>query len=130
MKLSNKIIHTILILSFVVVTGQNTIAYLYFKINQNYIAKTLCVQKDNPENFCMGNCYLAAIEKRLNKSKEQKNNNAIPVKYNSSNPVQEYIINQKFIFNKIENVILFSSNKTYQILIKDYAPSTPPPKFV
>lgn len=31
---------------------------LNFEINQTYIAKNLCVQKDKPDNCCKGHCYL------------------------------------------------------------------------
>ncbi len=128
MKFLNKIISVILIVFFLVITGENTIAYLYFKVNQKYIAKNLCVQKDLKDNFCMGNCYLAAIEKRLNKNKEKNSNNKIPVKYNSSNYFQEYLTIYQYRFNKTELVFVFHTEEKFQVLIKNYAPATPPPR--
>ena len=130
MKLFNKILCAIRIFVFLPITGQNTIAYLYFKINQNYIAKNICVQKDIKNNFCMGNCYLAAIQKRLNNNKKQQTDNTIPVKYNSSNTIQEYIVNGFYKLNKIEITGILKSEKRYNLLIKYYAPTTPPPQII
>lgn len=31
---------------------------LHFKINRDYIAKSLCVKKNEPGNCCKGSCYL------------------------------------------------------------------------
>ncbi len=128
MKFLNKIISVILIVFFLAITGENTIAYLYFKVNQKYIAKNLCVQKDLKDNFCMGNCYLAAIEKRLNKNKHDKKNNTTPVKYNTSNYFQEYIANYNYSFKKTESVSVFRTYKLFEIITKEYTPSTPPPR--
>jgi hypothetical protein len=130
MKIFNKILSILLITFFLVITGQNTIAYLYFKVNQNYIAKNICVQKDVKNNYCLGNCYLKAIQKRLAQNEENQNNNATPVKYNSSNPIQEYIVSNLIKFTKIESVTVFKNNKIYRLLEKDRVPLTPPPKFL
>lgn len=35
-----------------------SLPYLEYIINKDYIAKHLCIQKDNPENSCNGKCYL------------------------------------------------------------------------
>ena len=38
-----------------------------FKINQEYIAKSLCVNQDKPEMHCKGKCYL---KKKISENKE------------------------------------------------------------
>ena len=43
--------------------------YFSFKINQDYIAKNLCVEKDVKGSSCKGCCQL---KKKLNENKEQK----------------------------------------------------------
>jgi hypothetical protein len=43
--------------------------YVSFKINQDRIAKTLCVQKEIKNNCCKGKCHL---EKELKKADEQR----------------------------------------------------------
>ncbi|HBH05359.1 MAG TPA: hypothetical protein DDX92_02000 [Flavobacteriales bacterium] len=51
--------------------------YIDFKINQEYIAEFLCIEKDNPISVCNGNCNL---KEELNKSTENpdKNPPAVP----------------------------------------------------
>ncbi|MCB9202511.1 MAG: hypothetical protein H6604_05635 [Flavobacteriales bacterium] len=39
-----------------------------FKINQDFIAEVLCINKEKPEKHCNGKCYLA---KELEKSDEE-----------------------------------------------------------
>jgi hypothetical protein len=34
-------------------------AYISFKINQNYIAKNLCINRDTPKSTCNGKCHLS-----------------------------------------------------------------------
>lgn len=45
--------------------------YLSFKINQDYIAKNLCVEKDVEGSTCKGCCHLS---KKVNEQQEQKKN--------------------------------------------------------
>jgi hypothetical protein len=40
-----------------------------FKMNQDYIAKALCISKDKPVNTCNGKCHLS---KQLEKAEEQE----------------------------------------------------------
>jgi hypothetical protein len=42
-----------------------------FKINQDYIARELCINRDNPDLHCNGNCVLMQRLKN-NEEKEQK----------------------------------------------------------
>lgn len=43
--------------------------FLDFEINHDRIVKELCVQRNNPNNTCQGNCYLS---KQLQKSDDDK----------------------------------------------------------
>ncbi len=128
MNIVRKIIMLFLSISFLIISNQNTIGYLYFKINQNYIAKNLCVQKDEEENLCLGNCYLKAIQKRLKKNSEDSDRKNIPVKYNSSNQIQDIITTNKFTLYKKECITIFGFNKSNQLIVKEYTPETPPPR--
>lgn len=47
----------------------NVVVYLTFKINQDEIAKTLCIKKEVKNNTCNGKCYLA---KQLKKAAEKE----------------------------------------------------------
>ncbi|MBT8180626.1 MAG: hypothetical protein KJO53_03455 [Eudoraea sp.] len=44
-----------------------------FKINQDFIAKVLCINKDEPVTTCNGKCYLS---KQLKKAEEQEKKQA------------------------------------------------------
>jgi len=46
-----------------------TCDYIFFKMNQAYIASTLCVQKEIKSNTCQGKCYL---KKMLTESQDQE----------------------------------------------------------
>ena len=45
------------------------VIYLDFNLRQDFIAKTLCINKDEPITVCNGNCFLA---RQLNKAQEQQ----------------------------------------------------------
>lgn len=45
------------------------LVYAGFKINQQYIATTLCENRDKPSMHCNGQCYL---RKQLNKTEESQ----------------------------------------------------------
>lgn len=46
------------LLSFVIQNGSKLYIIVSFAINQDYIAKNLCVNKDVPESCCQGKCHL------------------------------------------------------------------------
>jgi hypothetical protein len=53
----------------------NIIIYAKFKINQDEIIKTICVQRNSPSNTCQGHCALKKSLKELeNNEKEMQNN--------------------------------------------------------
>jgi hypothetical protein len=50
----------------------NVIVFVTFKINQNQIAKTLCVLREQKNNTCNGNCVLQAeLKKQAENEKKQ-----------------------------------------------------------
>ena len=44
-----------------------------FKINRDFIAKVLCIERDQPVNTCNGQCYLSS---QLNKAEEENEKQA------------------------------------------------------
>lgn len=64
----NKIIATILILSLCSQYSIKTGIVGFFLLNQDYIAKVLCINKDKPELDCKGKCHL---KKQLKQEEEQ-----------------------------------------------------------
>ena len=111
------------------IIGKNSIAYIYFKVNQDYIAHNLCVQKETTDNLCLGNCYLEAIQKRLEQN-SNKNNNATPVKYDNSHNLQDYIVIKNYNAFKKEFTQIIHFKNTFQLLIRNNEPLTPPPRFI
>ena len=43
-----------------------------FKLNQDFIAKVLCIEKEVPMSNCNGKCYLAELLKKAENKEEQK----------------------------------------------------------
>lgn len=76
------IISVILILAFLSFQLSESLIYLSFKINQDFIAKTLCVEKDVENSSCMGCCQL---KKKLADQNEQKEQ--LPPTQNSKNNI-------------------------------------------
>ncbi|MFL2581555.1 MAG: hypothetical protein ACJ0QJ_00160 [Flavobacteriales bacterium] len=53
------------------------VIYLNFKINQEYISKELCENREVPKMNCNGKCYLA---KQLQKQEEKEKEEKAPIK--------------------------------------------------
>ncbi|MCG8323549.1 MAG: hypothetical protein MI921_28900 [Cytophagales bacterium] len=49
--------------------------WIDFKINQEYIARVLCINKEEPITVCNGNCYLS---EQLKKAEEDQQNQPRP----------------------------------------------------
>ena len=63
----------ILILSSILLqTFSRAGIYISFKVNQNYIARVLCVNKDKPKLNCNGKCFLAKKLKQAEQQEQQK----------------------------------------------------------
>ncbi len=97
-----------------------------FLVNQDFIAKTLCIQKDNQQG-CNGKCQLA---KQLSETNPDSNSQ-IPVQENKRMVLDVYCISN---INTIENQ--FNDYKLPQVLLTHNSPKivktfldieTPPP---
>ena len=60
--------------------------FIYWKVNQNFIAQTLCENKNKPKMHCNGKCYLYKQLKKAEEKEAEKNSlpNSIP-KFKSVN---------------------------------------------
>lgn len=85
----------ILILSFFSFQFSETLVFISFKINQDYIAKNLCVEKDVEDSTCKGCCQL---KKKLENQKDQKDQ--LP-------PTQNSKYNVDFFAQDINRISLF-----------------------
>lgn len=63
--------------------------FISFKIDQDYIAKTLCINRDKPEMLCSGKCVL----KQRIKAEEENERKEIPQKCKAQKEVFYYLNN-------------------------------------
>src|SRR5690348_16284461 len=61
---------TILLICLIAATFSQWLLIACFDLNKNYIAKELCVNKNNPSAHCNGHCYL---NKELNNEEKSSN---------------------------------------------------------
>lgn len=75
LNLSATILHRcaafIMMLSVAATTFNKVIVLLDFRLNKNYIAASLCVNRDKPRSCCHGKCFL---KKQLQKEDDQGKN--------------------------------------------------------
>lgn len=97
--------------------------YTLFKINQNEIAKTICVLREQKNNTCNGNCVLKA-ELKKQAGNEQKHATLLKEKIEIPYTITE--IEYNFSFIKIEETTKISSfckiAKTKPILFRVFHP--------
>jgi regulatory protein YycI of two-component signal transduction system YycFG len=67
----NKIFAVFAVLVFLLNLFYASFVWVNFKVNQDYIANNLCIEKDIEESTCKGNCQL---KKELIKAEEKKGN--------------------------------------------------------
>ena len=60
---------------------RETFIYLSFKLNQSYIVKNLCVNKDEPVNSCCGKCVLKKQLDENRKQEERSTNSPSEIKF-------------------------------------------------
>lgn len=74
----NKLLIHIVVLSLSMQSLQTVGTFISFKLNQDFIAKVLCVNKDKPEKGCNGKCHL---KKQLKKQTEENKQSAATVEF-------------------------------------------------
>ncbi len=79
-----------------------------FKINQDFIAEELCINKDKPELGCKGKCYLS---NQLNEVEETNNKN-IPENYKELFR-EVYYIKGNFDFSVFVDTAINPMQKTF-----------------
>lgn len=101
----------------------NFFIYMNFKVNQEEIAKNLCIQKDMKVNKCNGHCFLS---KQLKKAaeKEKKENENLKEKqelvYISSNIEHSLKIN--FLTEKSKHLTSYRCDKPKSNLVGIFRP--------
>jgi hypothetical protein len=69
-----------LLLAIVLQSFSKLAIWIEFKINQEYIAKNLCVQKEVEDNCCQGSCHLKEKMEEDDKNQDTQNSNFKPLK--------------------------------------------------
>jgi len=92
-------------------TFSNWLVIASFNINQRYIAKELCVNRNNPNSNCNGHCYLC---KQLNK--EEK-----PEGIGGSTSKEKFEVQLFFVDVLHENLSLTFSKNIFSVLQHPFA---------
>lgn len=109
-----KILSTIFLFTTILIqTFSSYIIQADFYMNQSYIAKTLCVNKDKPMMHCNGKCYLA---KKLNQQDQQA-----PAAKNLKFDIQPFFVPNAF---KLTTINL--SEKINYYTVNDFTIATLP----
>ena len=114
-----------LFLSFTILLNSfsNAIVYLKFKINQDEIAKTICVMRKVKNNSCKGHCALKAeLKKQTENEKKHDSNLKEKSEIVYTNLFTEYNFAQytHLTYSKIANCYLFVKPKSR--IIKVFRP--------
>ncbi len=84
--------------------------YICFKLNQDYIAKNLCINRDKPESCCEGSCEL---EKALDENSEH--GNKAPFNFHDNKEFSPYLqLDKQLKFN------FAHFNSEYPVFVKLY----------
>lgn len=86
------------------------IVFVSFKINQDYIAEFLCINKDEPESNCNGCCHL---KKELDEQQESKE--SLPPQETKNYEIQFFtndLRNDNLVINYKELIVLFYLKNT------------------
>jgi len=70
-----KALSLFLLLAFLLPQFSSVWTFIGFKLNQDYIARVLCINKDEPVSLCNGKCYLSSQLKKA----EEKEKKSSPV---------------------------------------------------
>ncbi len=96
----NKVFCYILLVCFIGSQSSKVLIYLDFKLNQDFIAKSLCESKDKPQSSCGGACYLAKKIKAQEKKEKKESRNETREKSEVLFCVNDFSSTQKDIFKK------------------------------
>jgi len=106
----NRFVAILLILTVISSNLTKCIIFASFKINQKYIAKELCENRDKPELNCEGKCYLAKKLKQAEEKEQEQEHQA------KKNLLQEAFIGKAESVNfhiQLIQVLNEAPNNTY-----------------
>lgn len=104
---------------------------IYWKINQTFIAKTLCENRDKPQMHCNGKCYLY---KQLKKAEEAENaKNSLPTSIPKFKSIDNFVFQNydwKPYFTLVTAIQNTNANYSSNLLIGHQNSLFRPPKFI
>jgi hypothetical protein len=100
---------TIWLLMFAVLAANFSCAFVYvgFKVNQPYIAKTLCINRSRPWLHCNGKCYF------MRKIKQAEENEKKQAERDGSVRLEVFFFQEPYQIAFIEPVILETHKSTF-----------------
>lgn len=98
-------IHLVILVFYLI---RPVLPYIEYAVNKEYIAKNLCINRDEPHSCCEGKCYL---EKQVKKSSESNND---PNDKNSNKKVQNEEV-KAFLSPHFSIPNIFETNLTHLI---------------
>ena len=119
---------TILLAAMVLNIGKYQFPYIEYYLFKNYIAKNLCVKRNEAYNCCQGKCHLVKQIKQVNKT-EDTSSNPIEKKLSNNWRMDDYIVS-KIIFQSSDSFIKMQLSifTAASIVTTDLAVPVPPPK--
>jgi hypothetical protein len=109
---------TILFICLVAATFSQWLLIACFNINENFIAKELCVNKNNPSAHCNGHCYL---NKELNNEEKPTNplNNSSKEKFE----IQLFCVEVSNNFNVVSSFFITTYSDTQNFCSQEFSQS-------
>lgn len=98
---------TILLICLIAATFSQWLLIACFDANETYIAKELCINKNNPSAHCNGHCYL---NKELNN--EQKSTNPLNTSSKEKFDIQLFCVDHLNNLNIVSSIIKTSHSRS------------------
>ena len=77
--------------------------YIEYSLFKGYIAKNLCVKKNEKCNCCQGKCF---VKKQINAIDENSSKSSNTNKRTQNNEVNEFLCSKTYIFKPVEIELL------------------------
>ncbi|MBC7438552.1 MAG: hypothetical protein H7250_01010 [Flavobacterium sp.] len=101
----------------------NVFVYLNFKVHQEEIAKTLCVQREMKVNKCNGQCFLSKqLKKEAEKEKQETGNLREKQELVYLNSISENPVTLSFSSKKTRNIFSHRCEKPKSISFSIFRP--------
>lgn len=80
--------------------------YIEYSLFKGYVAKNLCVKKNEKGNCCQGKCFVKKQIKTIDENSSENSNTNNTSKRTQNNEANEFLCSQIFIFKPVEIELL------------------------